>query len=248
MKISVRTPLLLLAMLVPGSVVFAEPGSANWDEKAVEVLKQMDAYTDAMTTYVVSTESYHDESIGPGLVISNPVSSRITVDRPGSLHSVSRSASTTSEIYLHEGKLTVFSAERNFYTRADVPAALDEGLLFSLEKFDVEMPLLDLLVLKSLDRLVSEEMSVRYVSGDSAIRGVTCHLVLISGPNVDMQIWIEKGENPVPRRTLMTYKQGAGMPRNDVFIDWKAAEGFAATEFNFEPPEGAIEIGFINAQ
>jgi hypothetical protein len=233
-------------MVMTSSMAFAESDPANWDARAVEVLRQMDAYTDSMEKFVIKTESYNDASIGAGLIISNPSVSRVSVDRSGSLHSISKSGSHTNEIYLHKGKLTVFSAEHKFYTRAEAPMVLSEGLIFALEEFGVETPLFDLLIVNSLDHLVSGGEDVFYVTGDSSIRGVDCHHILISGSNVDLQIWIEKGDNPVPRRTLMTYKRGEGMPRHEVFLNWSVENRFDKSEFEFEPPEGAREIGFMD--
>ena len=67
------------------------------------------------------------------------------------------------------------------------------------------------------------------------------------GPRVDMQVWIEKGDRPVPRKTLMTYRLGEGMPRHEVFLEWGAVDDFDKSEFEFVPPKGAIEIEFVQA-
>jgi hypothetical protein len=247
MKVIIRTIWVLLVMAMTGSVAIAETDPAHREAKAVEVLKQMDAYTDSMQKFVIKAESYNDASIGAGLVISNPFKSRVAVDRSGSMHSISKSGSQTSEIYLHKGELTVFSNEHKYYTRADVPKTLTEGLIYALEEFDVETPILDLLIVNALDHFVSDRADFFYVTGDSSIRGVDCHHVLIAGPNADLQLWIEKGDKPVPRRTLMTYKDAEGVPRHEVFLDWSEKDGFDASEFEFEPPEGAHEIDFIKA-
>ena len=246
MRIFARTVLILLALVFINATVHAESIPANRDAKAIQVLKQMDDYTDSMGKFVINTESYLDASLGAGLIISNAGKTTISVDRSGSLHSITRSGSQVNEIYLHKGALTVYSGEHKFFTRADVPEALNDGLMFALEEFDVETPVQDLLVLKSLEFLLSEEADVIYVSGDSSIRGVDCHHVLISSPLVDMQIWIAKGDKPLPTRTLMTSNLVQGLPRHDVFQEWHEKDGFEASEFQFEPPEGAREIGFIN--
>ena len=248
MKFIIKTIWVLLAIAMSSGVAIAETDPAHREAKAVEVLKQMEAYTDSMQKFVITAESYNDASIGTGLVISNPFKSRVAVDRSGSMHSISKSGSMTSEIYLHKGELTVYSGEHKYYTRANVPKGLTEGLIFALEEFDVETPVLDLLIVNALDHFVSDRADLFYVTGNSSIRGVDCHHVLIAGPNADLQIWIEKGDKPVPRRTLMTYKDAEGMPRHEVFLDWSAKDSFDASEFVFEPPEGAYEIDFINAQ
>ena len=229
------------------STLLAEPYPVNWDAEAVKVIKQMDAYTGSMDKFVIEAESYTDATIGAGLVISNPSTSVVTVDRSGSLHSIRKSAAQASEIYLHKGNLTVYTSKNKFFTRAKVPAELREGLEFALEEFDVETPLFDLLVVDSLDHYVSAEADVIYVTGESSIRGVDCHQVLISGAHIDLQIWIEKGDKPSPKRTLMTYKDEQTLPRHDVFIEWDATNDFKSSVFEFKPPKGAHEIDFIDA-
>jgi hypothetical protein len=247
MKFGIKAILVLLLAGMASGIAVAESEPPNWDTKAVEVLKKMDAYTDSMQTFLVKAEAYNDASIGPGMIISNPFITRIAVDRSGSLHSTTTSGTETDEIYVNKGRLTVFSGEHKFYTHADLPEKLSEGLMYALAEFSVETPLMDLLILKSLDSLVSADQFVVYVTGDSAIRGVDCHHILGTGAFADIQIWIEKGDNPVPRRTVLRYKQGEGMPRHDVFIDWQATDGFDKSEFTFVAPEGAQEIGFIKA-
>ena len=238
---------ILMAMFMVNSAVFADSNSANQDAKAIEVLQQMDTYTDSMKKFVIKAESYQDAAIGEGLIISNAYDTKVSVVRTQSLHSISKSGSQINEIYLHEGALTVYSGEQKFFTHAKVPEPLDDGLIFALEELDVETPLLDLLVLHSLDKLITPGVEVVYVTDDSTIRGVDCHHVLMVGPRVDMQVWIEKGDRPVPRKTLMTYRHGEGMPRHEVFLEWSAVDGFDKSEFEFVPPKGAVEIDFVQA-
>lgn len=237
--------MMLVIMFMVNSSVFADSNPVNQDAKAMGVLKQMDAYTDSLDKFVIKAESYLDASIGEGLVISNAYDTKVSVIRTLSLHSISKSGPQTNEIYLHNGALTVYSGEQKFYTHAKVPEPLDDGLIFALEELDVETPLLDLLVLHSLDKLINPGVEVVYVTGDSSIRGVDCHHILMVGPRVDMQVWIEKGDRPVPRKTLMTYRQGEGMPRHEVFLEWSAVDGFDKSVFEFVAPKGAIEIDFV---
>ena len=237
----------LMTLFMVNSTVFADSYSANQDAKAIEVLKQMDSYTNSLEKFVIKAESYLDASIGEGLIISNAYDTKVSVVRTQSLHSISKSGSQTNEIYLHKGALTVYTGEQKFFTHAKVPEPLDNGLIFALEELDVETPLLDLLVLHSLDKLITPGVEVVYVTGDSTIRGVDCHHILMTGPQVDMQIWIEKGDRPLPRKTLMTYRYGEGMPRHEVFLEWTAVDGFDKSEFEFIPPKGAVEIDFVQA-
>ncbi len=245
MKLNTRMILIMLATLLGSASVLAQSLHPNWDAEAVEILRKMDAYTASMQQVEVTLESYTDHDIGM-VTVSNPSKTKIVVDRSSSLHSVTDSALRTSEIFFHDGELVIFSNEHNFYTRSDTPDELDEALIFALDEFGVETPALDLLLINSLEFLVSDEEFVIYVTGASSIRGIECHHVVVSGPHVDLQLWIEKGANPLPRRTLMTFKSEQGRPRHEMFLDWKALDNLDSSVFEFEPPVGAQEIGFIN--
>jgi hypothetical protein len=237
----------MIATLFGGAGALAQSSHPNWDPAAVDVLKKMNAYTASMKQLEVTAEAYTDHEITGPVVISNPSMSKITVDRSGSLHSVTRNARQTSEIFVHEGVLTVFTDEHNYYTRTDVPEDLDEALEFALEKFDVEMPAFDLLLVESLKQIVTDEEHVIYVTDSSSIRGVDCHQIVISGPHADFQLWVEKGSSPAPRRTLLTFKTQPQRPRHEVFLDWKVLDDLDSSDFEFKPPDGAREIGFVDS-
>jgi hypothetical protein len=207
----------------------------------------MDAYTASMKQFQITAESYNDARLDELTVVSNPSATVLTVDRSGSMHSATNDGLHTSEIYFHKGVLTLYSNKHNFYSRTEVPEDLEEALLFALEEFDVETPLLDFLILSSLDLLISNDESIRYLTDKSPIRGVDCHHLIVSGPHADLQVWIEEGDRPIPRRSLMTFKTVHGLPRHDVFMDWTAEVDADASTFEFEPPDGALEIDFIDS-
>jgi hypothetical protein len=232
-----------LATLVAG-VALAEVAPGHRDAEAIDVLKAMDAHTASMNYFTVSVESFTDAAIGTSLVISNPTESEVVVDRSGSLRSITSDGLHTSQIYVHDGKLTLFSDKNNAFSTADIPTELDGALLFALSEFQVETPLLDLLLVNSLDHFVSQIEAVVYLGDKRPIRGVDCHHIVIRGEDVDLQLFVEEGDNPVPRMTVMTLKKDLGRPRHEVFMDWSETRRPRASEFEFDPPEGAMQIEF----
>ena len=242
MKVCSRALLVLFAVI--STTAFAQFAPGHRDAEAIRVLSSMDGYTESMERFAVHIESYADAVIGTSMVISNPSSSEILVDRSGSLRSSTNDGAHTSVIYIHDGELTLYSNKDNVYAKAEVPEELEEALMFALTEFEVETPLLDLLLLNSLDHFVSDIESVIYVTDKSPIRGVDCHHIVVSGPHIDLQIWVEEGANPVPRKTVMTLKADLGRPRHEVFMDWSAADP-DSSDFEFKAPSGAIEIDFV---
>jgi hypothetical protein len=73
----------------------------------------------------------------------------------------------------------------------------------------------------------------------------TDHLAVRTS-DVDLQLWIAKGAEPLPRRVVITYKNDPGQPqfRADLY-DWKIAPRFDAKSFTFGPPANAEQIMYL---
>ena len=72
------------------------------------------------------------------------------------------------------------------------------------------------------------------------ILDVVTHHLAIRSEGVDMQIWVAQGDEPLPRRIILTYMNAPGQPqfRCD-FTEWSLAPKVADDSFTFTPPADA---------
>jgi hypothetical protein len=120
-------------------------------------------------------------------------------------------------------------------------------LHFALDEFDVETPLMDFVFADALNHLMDDQDTLIYLTDKSRIRGVDCHHIVVRGPEVDVQLWVEEGDQPVPRKILITSILEAGSPRHYAFLDWSLRTDLDPEIFEFDAPEDSIEIEFIGA-
>lgn len=238
-------PIVALALLPCMALAGATGGQK--DQKALDVLESMAAYTASLDKAVIEGEVHYDARLGEGLIVTNPAELKISIDRPGSLHVARFDGLNTLSIYLHRGELTVYRSEQNYYARARVPDDIDRGMQEALDIFEVETPMMDLIFSDAGLHMIDDKNSVFYLASNSRIRGVDCHHIALRGPEVDVQMWIEEGDMPVPRKMIITMKWEGGSPRHSAFLNWTPKNEFAPGTFEFKPPEGAAEIGFIGA-
>jgi hypothetical protein len=217
------------------------------DPKALDVLKNMATFTASLDRFAITGETHTDASVDYGLIISNSRESRIFVNRPDSLFVSSFDGLHENDIYIHDGILTVFSSKHNFYAQESVPGNLETALHFALDEFDVETPMMDFIFADTLDHLVNDHDTVIYLTDKSRIRGVDCHHVVIRAPGVDVQLWVEEGDRPVPRKVMITSVSEPGSPRHYAFMDWRELTDLDDTLFEFDAPEDSIEIEFAAA-
>ena len=75
--------------------------------------------------------------------------------------------------------------------------------------------------------------------------GTPAYHVAAKTPTVDFQVWIAEGDQPLPLRVVLTYKNTRGEPEfRAQFSDWKVDIQPSDTLFAFTPPAGVRRIPF----
>jgi len=237
------TIFLIGAFLVVGTV-FAEESAVRQDARALDVLKSMSAYTDSLDQVVMTGETLTDARLDRGLMVSNADEVTVTIDRPGSLHITTFDGVATTEIFFHKEMLTVFNSQNGFYAQASIPDEIDAALDFALEELGLEAPLMDMILSDASVGLIGPQDTVIYLTDKARVAGVDCHHIAIRGPETDVQLWVEEGEKPLPRKFMLTSKWAGGSPRHMANVAWQTEPEVDPGIFEFKAPEGSIEIGF----
>ena len=82
--------------------------------------------------------------------------------------------------------------------------------------------------------------------GESTIAGVPCDHLALRGEAEDVQLWVTKGERPVPRRIIVTYRTLDGQPRFWAqFASWDFTPALPGTTFEFTPPGHAERVALF---
>lgn len=215
------------------------------DKRALDVLKAMSEYKAAQDTIVIRGTTLHDARLDAGLIVSNSHEITVSLKRPASLHFKEFDGINTKELFFHKGHLTVFESGRGYFAQADIPEKIDAALDFALDEMKIDAPLMDLVRSNVFDHLVEVTDSILYLTDRSRVAGIDCHHIVLRGPEVDVQLWIQEGEIPIPRRIMIIDKWEGSAPRFVANMDWKTGAKIDDSEFNFKPPEGAQQIEFI---
>lgn len=84
--------------------------------------------------------------------------------------------------------------------------------------------------------------------GTGFVGGIECEHLAFRNPRVDWQIWISKGERPLPMKYVITTKWVTGAPQFTLRLaNWNVAPQFAASEFTFAAPPDARKLEGLQA-
>ncbi len=225
--------------------ITAQAAGIRQDAKAIEVLTQMATYKVSLDQVVLKGVTFTDARLGAGLMVSNSEEVHVSIDRPGSMNISSFDGGTTKGIYFHNGLLTVYNSANKLYAQASIPKEIDAAMEFALEELGVEAPMMDLLYKDASTHLLGSNETILYLTDKSRVAGTDCHHLAIRGSEIDVQLWIEEGDRPLPRKIMITSKWEGGAPRFIANLSWDTSPQFEPGLFEFKAPEGATKIEFV---
>ncbi len=232
----------LAATFLPWTVS-AQP--AGVDPQADVVLRSMSSYIANLKQFSARTENTLEIVTTEGQKIQFSAPATITVSRPNKLRA-DRHGDIVDQSFYYDGKsLTLFNPGTKHYATVPAPGNVDAMLDFARTRLDVIAPGADLIDTHSYDRLMQDVTAGRYL-GLAAVNGHRCHHLAYRAAEVDWQLWVREGKQPVPCRYVITSKAVAGAPQFSVqILKFDTAPKITAAEFRFVPPAGAKTIEFL---
>jgi len=223
--------------------------STKQDPEAKAILLKMAHFLAQAPAFSVTIRSGYDAIQSDGQPIEFGAKRRILLQRPDRLRVDVERSDGDQGLVLFDGKgITAFKADDNAYARVEKSGTVDGALVYLVRDLQVTLPLARMFHTrfpKDLEKLIT---SIMYVEEDYLFDVPTDHLAARSA-DVDLQIWIAQGEQPLPRRVILTYKNAPGHPQFRADLsDWNLSPQVAADSFSFVPPAGAEQIPFLAPQ
>jgi hypothetical protein len=233
----------LAAAVLPAA--HAQP--AGIEPAALQALKASTDFLARQQRFSVDTRMSLEAVLFSGQTIEFNQSTRQSVQRPDKLRS--EREGDVAQTFIYDGRnLAMFNPAANVYASVAAPPTLEGMLDFARSKLDISAPAGDLIFSNAYEILTTDLQS-GFVVGKAVIDGVRCVQLAFRNPVVDMQLWIEEGAQPLPRRMLLTTRDLFGAPSYSVTMTrWDLQPRFDDKTFSFTPPAGAKRIDFLPAR
>jgi len=207
------------------------------DPAAVEILKRMTNFLDGLQQFSVNTHSMIEEMHASKHRVDYDVAASVTVKRPNKMRAARKGGEILNESLFYDGKtLTVYKPSEKAYATEKGLDTIENMITFVRETAGLLLPSADLLYRNALP-LLMQDVTLAVVVGKPVINGVKYNHLLFSRPEVDFQIWIPEGKQPLPARYIVTE---TGTPAllsiSTVLRDWNLAPAVDDAQFKFLPP------------
>lgn len=227
------------------------PQSANDDpivtegvieDGAIDAIKEMSNYLMTAKTLAITSISSLDVVTNDGQRIQLDGTTTYKARRPGFV--IDYVSDIKSRRFIYDGKtFTVYSPKLGFYAQAPAPGSNKEVLDAIYEKYGISLPLVDLFRWgdgTNADRI--QALKSAYEVGSATIDGVPTDHFAFREADVDWEVWIQKGDQPLPRKLVIVDRTDPARPTFTARLSWQMNPAYSDADFTFVPDANAKRI------
>lgn len=231
------------ALALCALAVQAQP--AGIDPEAQRLLKASTDFLASQKQFSAETRNTLEIVLKSGQKVEFNHQARLSVQRPNKL-SAKRTGDLVDQVFVYDGKsLTLYNPQDKAYAQVAAPDTLEGMLDFARTQLDIVAPAGDLLD-KNAYGILMDGLTDGFVVGKAVIEGARCDHLAFRAPHVDLQIWVQEGAQPLPRKMVITTRDLPNAPQFGVTITkWNLKPTFGAQTFSFTPPAGAKKVDFL---
>lgn len=211
------------------------------DPVAIAALDQMAAYLQTLASFRVTADATTEVVLESGQKIQFGGDIDLAVHRPNAFKVVSEADTRTREMYYNDGKFTIFAPRLGYYASFDAPASIGQALDKARTEYGIEVPLADLFTWGT-DQTIRARVQEAMVILPETIGDRQCTHYAFRQENVDWQLWLQDGPEPLPCKIVITNKEDPAMPQYSSVLHWDISEPVPAESLAFNPPADAHRI------
>ena len=220
------------------------------DDGAIDALKEMSAYLMSANTLAFTSQGSMDAVTADGQRIQLDGRTNYKVRRPGGFV-VDYVSDIKSRRFIYDGKtFTVYSPTLGYYSSVPAPATNREVLDTIYNKFGIALPLEDLFRWGDPDGANQRIAALKsaYQVGSATIDGVETDHYAFREADVDWEVWIQKGDQPLPRKLVIVDRTDPARPTFTARLTWQFNPTLADSDFTFVPDANAKKIQLATYQ
>ena len=155
-----------------------------------------------------------------------------------------------SRRFIYDGKtFTVYSPQLGFYASTPAPGTNREVLDTIYNRFGIALPLEDLF--RWGDGTASDRIAAlksAYEVGPATIDGVKTDHFAFREADVDWEVWVQQGDQPLPRKLVIVNRLDPAKPTFTARLTWNVNPTFTDADFTFVPDANAKRIQLATYQ
>lgn len=210
---------------------------------AFQALQKMSGYLRTQTQFQMDADTSLDLVLEDGQKIKVDGTTSYKVRRPDGFV-IEANTDRKQRTFVYDGKqLVVYAPQLGFYGVAPAKATIRETLDYARDSYGISLPLEDLFYWSD-PQAKAADLDEGFDVGASKVDGVGAEHYAFRQGDIDWQIWIRDGDQPLPLKVVIVDRSDPSMPEYSAKLKWNLTPRFTDQTFAFKAPDGAKPIRF----
>jgi hypothetical protein len=229
-----RTP----ASATPAAVRKVDPAS-------VKALSDMSAYLQTLATFELTSRTSLDLVANDAQKIQLDGVATYKVRKPDAFV-IDIDGDDWNRRFIYNGReFTLYAPELGYFATWPAPATIQATIADVENRFGVSLPLDDLFRWSEPGGARADALDAGYRVGTATIEGVETTQYAFRSGTIDWQIWIERGDKPLPRKLVIVDRRDPTQPAYIARLSWRLNPAFTDADFAFQPAKDAKRIRIV---
>jgi len=218
------------------------------EPKADEALHRMSDYVGSLKSFRVDATTIDERVTTDGQKVQEIKESHVSARRPNAMR-VDRRGPAGHVVFRYDGKQYSLDApDKKVYATAAAPPTIDAAIDDARDRLQIDAPGGDLMVRDPYAALTDGLITGRYIGREPIGNQMADHIA-VTKKDVDYQLWIAAGPEPLPLRYVITTKDLPGRPQAVVELrNWQPNAPITDDSVAFTPAPGARRVAFARPQ
>jgi hypothetical protein len=222
--------------------------TARIDTAAMNALNRMGAYLRTLNEMQVKATVTTEDVLFDGQKVQMQSALNVIAQRPNRFFIEITDNRQPRQLFYDGKTFTMWAPRLRYYATIDtVPSSINEMAKILEDKYDIDLPLVDLFRWGTPDSHFEDIKSAIFV-GPAVIDGVTCEQYAYRQEGLDWQVWIQAGKFPLPLKVVLTTTTDEARPQHEATYTWNLAPSYNDKTFAFAAPPDAKKITFAKVQ
>jgi hypothetical protein len=229
----------------PAAKAPAKPAVPAVDPNAVKALRDMSAFLQTLSTFQLVSQTSLDVVTNDGQLIQLDGETTYKVRKPDAFI-VTLVSDTWNRQYIYNGhEFTLSAPKMGYYATVPAPATIRETLDDIGERFGISLPLDDLFRWSGPDGARADSLTSGALVGPATVDGVKTNHYAFREGKIDWQIWIQQGDQPLPRKVVIVDRRDPAGPGYTARLAWTLNPPLTDADFTFRPANDATRIRLV---
>lgn len=212
------------------------------DPEALQALGRMSAYMRTLQNVEIHARTtMEDVLLETGQKVQFGGEATYRIRRPNAFFLESNTDRRHRQFFYDGTTFTIFSPRMHVYAQRPAPSTIHEMVDRMENQYGMNVPLSDLFYWGTNEDDTRDVQIATHV-GFARINGQVTDQYAFRKGQVDAQIWIARGDRPLPLKIIITTLSQPEQPQYTAELTWNTNPRFSAQTFAFRPPSDAHEI------